>query len=120
MKKSILAGIVLTLVSVVSTIPASAAWSCAAGKYCFYRGDNGTLGVYSTVNSAMSHDNLFFSDGVALRDNANSVYNRTSCKIRVVDDRGAFPDDWQDVAGGVKVNLISSVDNENDRHEKKC
>lgn len=120
MRKAIVA-VVMVVATLGVTSPAFAAWDgCTNGRYCFYRGDGGTLGRYTTLNSAMSHDNLKFTDGVNVRDNANSVWNRTSCKIRVVDDRGAFPDDWHDISGGGKVNLISSVDNENDRHEKKC
>lgn len=118
------AAAVLLTTTFVSVVPISVASAgvCDAAKFCIYQNDNGGGGLYKTFNLTMNHDNLKFDNGVLVRDRANSVRNRTSCKIRVIDDRGFYPDDWQDFNGNsnTAVNLIASVDNENDRHERKC
>lgn len=111
----------MTAAPLISTGVASASTSsCDSGDICIYQNDGLGGGLYATVNLNLSHTNLFFTNGAPVRDRANSVRNRTSCRIRVIDDRGIYPDDWQDINGQSWANLISSVDNENDRHERRC
>jgi len=94
--------------------------TCDAGDICIYETDAFGGGLYATPVLSLDHDGLWFTSAVPVRDHANSVWNRTYCRIRVVDDRGWYPDDWQDVNAGARVVLISSVDNKNDRHERNC
>lgn len=102
-------------------VPAGA--TCTTGEICFYKNDDGGGAVYETISRAQAHANLKFSDGTAVRNNVDSVANRdTSCNIKVVDDRGIYPDDWQTIPNTPSrtkpINLIGSVSNQNDRHEK--
>ncbi len=121
LKKAAVVGAMMSAVLIVSGTAASAG-ICDSGKLCIYQNDNGGGGLYKTVNRSISHDNLKFDNGATVKNGANSVRNRISCTIRVIDDRGIYPDDWQDFSGNATkaINLISSVDNENDRHERRC
>lgn len=103
-------------------VPALAAANtvCDFNEVCFYQDHNLVGAIYDTANTDQSHNNLVFSNGQGLKDDAESIWNRdNACDIRVIDDRGFYPDDWQDVAQGDWANLIGSVDNENDRHESR-
>lgn len=117
-KLALVCAIALTAGLALVAAPASA--TCTTGEICFYKNDNGGGAVYETIARAQSHTNLRFSDGKAVRNNVDSVRNRdTSCSIKVVDDRGIYPDDWQSITNNGRIyNLISSVSNQNDRHER--
>lgn len=60
------------------------------------------------------------TDGGYVKNNADQVRNRdSSCHVKVVDDRGIYPDDvFTAVNDGNWKTICSSVDNENDRHER--
>jgi transposase len=102
--------------------------ACNAGEICFAK-DDGSTTYQKHFFWGADHANYTFvntSSGAAtaflLKDNADQVRNRdSSCAVRVIDDRGIIPDDWQDIPNnGNWTTLISSVDNENDRHERRC
>ena len=100
--------------------------NCNAGEICFNR-DGGTLTYqkhfwYSGNHSGYTFTNVETGAGGQgdLRDNAYSVKNRdSSCDVKVVDDRGVYPDDYQTIANNNSwTTLISSVRDQNDRHER--
>ena len=117
-KLALVLALVIAGVTGVQAAPAGAI--CTTGEICFYKNDNAGGAVYETISRSQSHSNLKFSDGTAVKNNVDSVKNRdTSCNIKVVDDRGVLPDDWQTIVNDSKShNLMSSVSNQNDRHEK--
>jgi transposase len=100
--------------------------ACNAGEICFNRdGANLTYQKhfwYSGDHSGYTFTNV--STGATgqgyLRDNAYSVKNRdSSCNVKVVDDRGIYPDDYQTIDNNNSwTTLISSVRDQNDRHER--
>lgn len=108
------------LPAIAAVSPGTASAACDYREICFYQDDNGGGGVWETQSRASSHTNIFGSNGYTVRNNVDSVRNRdSSCDIKVVDDRGINPDDVDTVPNdGLMKNLKSSVDNENDRHEK--
>lgn len=102
--------------------------ACNSGEICFGSADGNTTYQKHFFWGA-DHANYFFTNvntGVQsttpLKDNADQVRNRDSaCAVRVIDDRGILPDDWQDIPNnGNWTTLITTVDNENDRHERRC
>lgn len=115
------ASLIVAAAGAVAGPSVASAGTCSYNYLCFFEDHNGDGSKYSTSNMNMSHDNLYFANGHALRDNAESVINHDNqCDVRVIDDRGWYPDDWHDIANdNTAHNLISSVDNENDRHEER-
>lgn len=103
----------------LAAVPGIASAACNGGEICYYQNDNGGGGEYKTIKRSFSHTNINFNNGVALRDNADSVKNRdTNCDIKVIDDRGWYPDDVDTIPNdGLLRNLKGAVDNENDRSE---
>lgn len=104
---------------------AVSAHNCNYREICFYDYSNASTsaGWYKTLSRALNHTNILWvngTNGSYLRNDANSVINRDSaCDIKVVDDRGWYPDDVQNIPNnGLIYNLGSSVRNQNDRHEK--
>ena len=96
--------------------------SCEYGEFCLWDWNNGSGGTREFYWSS-GHSGLpWVGYSGYVRNDAQSAKNRDSeCTFRVIDDRGWWPDDWQDIPNdGVLRNLISSVDNENDRHERRC
>lgn len=100
--------------------------SCNSGEICFSR-DAGNTTYQKHFWWAADHEGYQFTNvnnGAgnqgAVRDGADQINNKdTSCKVKVVDDRGFYPDDVFDVArGGGWKDIPGSVDNENDRHER--
>ncbi len=108
-----------------TAVPASAGLNngtCEYFEFCLWDWDGGT-GGYREFYWGTSHTNLNWYGGPGyVRNDADSAMNRDSeCTVRVIDDRGWWPDDWQDIPNnGTLYDLISSVDNENDRHERRC
>ncbi len=99
----------------------ASAGTCSYNRFCLYEDHNTDGSRYMTSNMNLAHDNLTFANGNNLKNNAESARNNdNACDVRVIDDRGIWPDDWQDIPNNnTGYNLISSVDNENDRHEER-
>lgn len=99
---------------------------CNWGEICFNR-DGGNLTYQKHFWNSGSHDNYKFtnvSTGTTghgnVRDNAYSVKNRDgSCTVKVVDDRGFYPDDVHAIPNNSTwVMLKDAVRDQNDRHER--
>ncbi len=119
--RTLLVAALVAATALVALPTAAGAGSCTYNRLCFFEDHNSAGSRYMTSNMNMSHDNLTFANGNDLKNNAESVINRDNqCDVRVIDDRGWWPDDWQDIPNdNTAYNLISSVDNENDRHEER-
>lgn len=135
MSRQSLIGVTVALALAGGVGPAAAAdvgdgqLGCNIYEICFSRDDSNNTYQKHFYNAG-SHDNYTFTNvntGAtnqgALKDGADKIANRDgSCDVRVVDDRGLYPDDVQTVPNNsgsvVWVSLDSSVDNENDRHER--
>ena len=74
-----------------------------------------------TGDMDMHHHNLTFDNGHDVRNNAQSVINNDDdCNVRIIDDRGWWPDDWQDIRNNNRAtDLIGEVSEQNDRHESR-
>lgn len=99
--------------------------ACNVGEICFNR--NSTQRTYQKhFLHTGTHDNYTYtnvSTGARttsqLRDNAYEVRNRSTCTVKVIDDRGWYADDVHAVAAnGSWTKLSDSVRNQNDRHER--
>jgi transposase len=100
--------------------------ACNGGEICFAR-DDGSYTYQKHFYYGASHDNYVFTnvttgsaDGGYLKNNADQIRNRdSSCDVKVVDDRGIYPDDvFTAVNDGNWKTISGEVDNENDRHER--
>ena len=103
----------------VALLQQASAEACPDRWLCFYDEENSLGNHYFTQRLNLSHTNIDLDNGDPLRNNAESVANNTNCDVRVIDDRGWRPDHWHDIAHKSSANLINSVDNENDRHERR-
>ena len=103
----------------IAVIQQASADACPDRWLCIYDAEGTQGNHYFTQLLNMSHTNIDLDNGDPLRNNAESVDNKTNCDVRIIDDRGWFPDDWQDIAHKTSADLISSVDDENDRHERR-
>lgn len=100
--------------------------ACNGGEICFSRDLTNTT-YQKHFFFAGDHDGYSFTNVTngaggqgPLKDGADQVRNRdSSCSIKVVDDRGILPDDYQVVANnGAWTVLNTDVRNQNDRHER--
>lgn len=107
--------------------PSAAAGWCSDNRLCFFHDHDSDGSRYMTSDMDMHHDNLTFGNGADVKNNVESVMNRDNqCDVRIIDDRGIYPDDWQDIPNDTNpdnginwYNLIGAVDNENDRHQSR-
>jgi len=125
--------LVAAALSAAVVLPATAALAddgdgnlaCNSGEICYTW--DGTYTYQKHFWNAGNDDNYVFTNvtngvrsGYQVRDNAWGVWNRdTACNVRIVDDRGFYPDDVQTIyRNGGWTKLIDSVRNQNDRHER--
>lgn len=78
---------------------------------------------YAASHSGYNFTNVQNGQGSSypVRDNTYSIWNRdTACTVKVVDDRGIFPDDVHAIGKNQSgwIRLADSVRNQNDRHER--
>lgn len=99
---------------------------CNSGEICYSRyASNNTYQKHFWWNA--NHAGYKFTNvntGATgqgnLQNGADKINNRdSSCDVKTIDDRGALPDDvFNAPNGGGWRDITSSVDNENDRHER--
>src|SRR6185436_19459975 len=95
---------------------------CDSGEFCYYyNSDNagsvsdftGSLDDYGTAQpSCYDFKGAGNSQGVCVKNNAASVWNRSSKAVRVYFNSG-YSGSYQEFAAGAKANLNSTLKNEN-------
>lgn len=100
--------------------------ACNGGEICFSRDSTNTT-YQKHFWYAGNHDGYTFTNVTngaggqgGLRDGADQVRNRdTACSVKVVDDRGIWPDDYHVISNsGSWTRLKDDTRNQNDRHER--
>ncbi len=133
LRTSLLATVVGVVVGLAGTVavagPASAAsrdGKCDSGEFCYYYNSNqagsisdftGSLDDYGTTQpSCYDFKGAGNGRGVCVKNNAASVWNRSSKTVRVY-FRSNFAGAHQDFKPGAKGNLNATLKNENASHQ---
>jgi hypothetical protein len=129
---SLFAAIVLLLSGVFLAEPASAASAasrdgvCDSGEFCYYY-NSGELGSVSDFTGSISDYGTTepscydfrgagAGQGTCIKNNAASVWNRSSSTVRVYFNTG-YAGSYQDFAAGAKGNLNATLKNNNASHQ---
>ncbi|GIH16883.1 hypothetical protein Raf01_50550 [Rugosimonospora africana] len=129
---SLFAAIVLVLSGALLTAPASAAAAasrdgvCDSGEFCYYY-NSGELGSVSDFTGSVSDygttepscydfKGAGAGQGLCVKNNAASVWNRSSQTVRVYYNSG-YAGSYQDFAAGAKGNLNATLKNNNASHQ---
>ncbi|MBO2450897.1 peptidase inhibitor family I36 protein [Actinomadura barringtoniae] len=123
------AAVALGGATVALTTPAQAAardGACDSGEFCYYyNSDNqgsisdftGSVADYGTTQpSCYDFKGAGNGKGLCIKNNAASVWNRSSQTVRVYFNSN-YGGTYQDFAAGAKGNLNSSLKNQNASHE---
>ena len=119
-------GLVVTTAGVAAADSGDGSLACNGGEICFSR-DDGNYTYQKHFWYSADHAGYKFvnvTNGTTtssyVRDGADQIRNRDSnCDVKVVDDRGWYPDDvFVAINDGSWKTISSAVDNENDRHER--
>jgi hypothetical protein len=126
---ALLTATVLLLSGAVLASPASAAGrdgTCATGEFCYYynSGEAGSVSDFTdslddygaTQPTCYDFKGAGNGKGVCVKNNAASVWNRTSKTVRVFFNSN-FAGAHQDFAAGAKGNLNATLKNNNASHE---
>jgi hypothetical protein len=127
---SLVASLVLLAgVAVVLAAPAAAAGrdgTCDSGEFCYYfnSGEAGSVSVFTdslddygaTQPTCYEFKGAGNGQGVCVKNNAASVWNRTSKTVRVFFNSN-YAGAHQDFAAGAKGNLDATLKNNNASHE---
>ena len=118
--------LIAAAISAAVVVPATAAsadggdglLACNSGEICLSWDANTSQQRHFYYNA--NHADYRFANGQPVRDNVYSVNNRdTACSVRIIDDRGFYPDDVQVISRNTGwTRLADSVRNQNDRHER--
>lgn len=119
----------LAAAGAVVSAPASAAARdgvCDSGEFCYYYNSDhagsisdfaGSVADYGTTQpSCYDFKGPGAGQGLCVKNNAASVWNRSSVKVRVYYNSG-YAGASQDIASGSKVNLNSTLKNNNASHQ---
>ncbi|MFC5181802.1 CHAP domain-containing protein [Actinomadura harenae] len=114
---------------VATTTHASAAGrdgSCDSGEFCYYYNSNlagsvsdftGSISDYGTTQpSCYDFKGPGNGQGVCVKNNAASVWNRSSSTVRVYFNSG-YGGSWQDFGPGASGNLNATLKNNNASHQ---
>jgi hypothetical protein len=130
LRRLVLVLLVATFAAIILPTASSAAGpirngTCDAGEVCFYYNSNQagslsdmsySLDNYGTGSSCNHFVGVGNGQGLCLKNNAASVWNRTGQAARVYFNSG-FAGAYQDFASGAKGNLNATLKNQNASHK---